>query len=108
MAINLLKLLPWGILNVISHGMLEMKKIIVCTNFRPYSGQPSCAFRGSRKLLEYLEEEIKRRALDVTVEASVCMGHCPKGPNVRPVGGDFIHEANIDKLDELLEQYVKR
>lgn len=81
-------------------------RIIVCTNFRPFSGQPSCAYRGSKKLLKYLEQEIKRRSLDVTVEASVCLGHCPNGPNVRPLGEDFIHEANIEKLDELLDRYV--
>jgi NADH:ubiquinone oxidoreductase subunit E len=82
-----------------------MKKVFICTNFRPFSGQPSCAYRGSKQLLSYLEQEIKSRGLDITIEASICMGHCPKGPNVKPSGGYFIHEATQQKLDDWLNQY---
>ncbi|MBL4680024.1 MAG: (2Fe-2S) ferredoxin domain-containing protein [Pseudomonadales bacterium] len=81
-----------------------MKKIFVCTNFRPFSGQPSCAFRGSEKLLEFLKDEIKFRKLDFIVEPSVCLGHCPRGPNIKPAGEDFIHEANVEKLYQWLDK----
>ncbi|MFP6806155.1 MAG: (2Fe-2S) ferredoxin domain-containing protein [Pseudomonadales bacterium] len=52
----------------------------------------------------YLEKEILARNLDVEIERTVCLGHCPKGPNVRLLGGPFIHEANEDKLDTLMNE----
>lgn len=81
-----------------------MKKLLVCVNFRPFSGQPSCAGRGSRELADYLEREVERRGLPVVVERIVCFGQCAHGPNVRPVGEDFVHEATIEKLDRLLDR----
>ncbi|MFT7687059.1 MAG: NADH:ubiquinone oxidoreductase subunit E [Candidatus Azotimanducaceae bacterium] len=75
-----------------------MKKIFVCTNFRPFSGQPSCAYRGSEALVGFLKEEIGKRKLEIAVETSVCMGHCPLGPNIKPGGEDYIHEADQTKL----------
>ncbi|MFT7686076.1 MAG: hypothetical protein ACI9FB_001421, partial [Candidatus Azotimanducaceae bacterium] len=27
-----------------------------------------------------------------------CMGHCPLGPNIKPGGEDYIHEADQTKL----------
>lgn len=80
-----------------------MKSIIVCTNFRPFTNQPSCAQRGSKELADWLEREIKIRGLDVKIERSVCLGHCPVGPNIRLPGEDFYHEATKDKLIPLLE-----
>ncbi len=83
-------------------------KIIVCTNFREIASQPSCARRGSDKLADYLEQEINDRGLSVIVERSICLGHCPRGPNVKLLGGSFIHEANIERLDEWLERFGRR
>lgn len=76
----------------------------MCVNFRPFSGQPSCAYRGSRELADWLEAEIARRELNIRVERIVCMGYCAKGPNVKVTGGDFIHGADQQKLEALLEQ----
>lgn len=76
----------------------------MCINFRPFSGQPSCAYRGSRELADWLEAEVARRELNIRVERIVCMGHCAKGPNVKVTGGDFIHGADQQKLEVLLEQ----
>ncbi|XOV90055.1 MAG: (2Fe-2S) ferredoxin domain-containing protein [Pseudomonadota bacterium] len=73
-------------------------------NFRPFSGQPSCAFRGSKQLADWLEDVIRERNLPVTLERTVCMGHCPRGPNFRLRGGEFIHEANREKLLSLLDR----
>jgi len=81
-----------------------MQTIILCTNFRPFSGQPSCAFRGSEELASFLEAEIECRGLDVQVERSVCLGHCVNGPNVRLLGGPFIHHADKEKLNLLLSE----
>lgn len=77
--------------------------IIVCENFRPFTTQPSCARRGSKELASWLEAEIATRKLDLTLERSVCLGHCVIGPNFRVLGGDFVHEATKEKLSELLD-----
>ena len=81
-----------------------MKTIVACVNFRPFTNQPSCAQRGSRELADWLEEEIERRGLDVTIDRAVCLGHCPIGPNFRVLGGEFVHEATREKLIPLLEE----
>ncbi|MCB1691911.1 MAG: (2Fe-2S) ferredoxin domain-containing protein [Pseudomonadales bacterium] len=79
-------------------------RLIACVNFRPFSGQPSCAGRGSKELIAWLEAEIARREIDVSVERIVCMGHCPHGPNFRVWGGEFVHHADEEKLGELLDR----
>lgn len=80
-----------------------MKKVIVCTNFRPFTTQPSCSQRGSEELADWLEQEIEKRGIDAVVDRSVCLGHCPIGPNIRIAGKDFVHEATREKLIPLLE-----
>ena len=84
-----------------------MKTIVVCTNFRPFTNQPSCAHRGSEALADWLEDEIESRGLDARVDRSVCLGHCPSGPNVRLLGEDFYHESTQEKLIPLLEALDK-
>lgn len=79
-------------------------RLVVCVNFRPFSGQPSCAQRGSRELAEWLEQSVRERSLDVTVERIVCMGHCQNGPNVKVMRGDMMNGADQEKLTELLDQ----
>lgn len=85
-----------------------MKTIIVCTNLRPFTTQPSCSRRGSEELVSWLESEIRSRGLDAAVERSVCLGHCMVGPNVRILGGDFYHEATRESLIPLLEALPPR
>lgn len=80
-----------------------MKTIVVCVNFRPFTTQPSCAQRGSEELADWLESEIEKRGLDAKVDRSVCLGHCPVGPNVRLLGAEFYHESTKEKLIPLLE-----
>jgi len=84
-----------------------MKTIVVCTNFRPFTNQPSCAHRGSEALADWLELEIESRGLDARVDRSVCLGHCPSGPNVRLLGESFYHESTQEKLIPLLESLDK-
>ena len=81
-----------------------MQRLIICTNFRPFAGEPSCAFRGSKELADFLEQGINERGLAITLKRSVCLGHCPIGPNVRIAGGEFIHHATEEKLRDLLDQ----
>ncbi len=81
--------------------------ILVCTNYRPSSNQPSCAQRGSHELANWLEEEIEKRGLDAKVDRSVCLGHCQVGPNVRLLGKDFYHESTPERLIPLLESLGK-
>lgn len=80
-----------------------MRTFIVCVNSRPGSLKPSCAQRGSEALAVWLEQQIAQRQLDASVERSVCLGFCQIGPNIRPLGEAFVHEASIDKLMPLLE-----
>ena len=84
-----------------------MKTIVICTNFRPFTSQPSCAQRGSKVLANWLEAEIESRGLDAKVDRSVCLGHCVVGPNVRLLGADFFHEATKEKLIPLLDSLEK-
>lgn len=79
-------------------------RVLACINFRPFSGQPSCAYRGSKELADHLEAEIQRRDLNISLERIVCMGHCQRGPNFRVLGGEFVHEATEEKLDALLDR----
>ena len=55
--------------------------------------------------MAFLKDEIESRKLDFIVEASVCLGHCPRGPNVKPAGEDFIHEADVEKLTHWLDKH---
>ena len=82
---------------------MKPRTFIVCTNFRPFTTQPSCKQRGSEKLALWLEAEIEKRGLDANVERSVCLGHCPVGPNIRLLGGAYVHEATEETLIPLLE-----
>ena len=83
-----------------------MKTIVVCTNFRPFTNQPSCAQRGSKDLADWLEGEIRTRGLNAKVDRSVCLGHCSVGPNIRLLGEDFYHESTKEKLIPLLDSLV--
>jgi NADH:ubiquinone oxidoreductase subunit E len=80
-----------------------MTRLIICTNFRPFAGEPSCANRGSKQLADLIERTVKSRGLDITLKRSVCLGHCPVGPNLRVAGGDFIHHATELKVMSLLD-----
>jgi NADH:ubiquinone oxidoreductase subunit E len=82
-----------------------MKELIFCTNLRPLGGQPSCGGRGSVELASAVKDWIDERGLDLQVDYSVCLGHCHEGPNVRIApGGDFIHEATLEKIIKVLEK----
>ena len=79
--------------------------VYLCVNFRPFTGQPSCAFRGSKELATLMEAEIERRGLALRVERTRCMGHCPRGPNFRLAGRDYVHEANEASVISFLDAF---
>ena len=85
-----------------------MKTFVVCTNFRPFTHQPSCAQRGSKELANWLEAEIETRGLDAKIDRSVCLGHCPMGPNVRLLGEEFFHEATKERLIPLQDSLPRK
>jgi len=85
-----------------------MKKILVCTNFRANPNHPSCAARGSKKLLAELTIKIQQNLLAINIEESPCLGFCQVGPNVRLVpNGPFFHAVSTEKLDDLIEAAKK-
>lgn len=67
--------------------------LFVCTN-RRLGSAGSCAAGGSVALMDELRAEIARRGLDWRVAASVCLGHCPNGPNIKVApGGPLLHHC---------------
>jgi NADH:ubiquinone oxidoreductase subunit E len=64
---------------------------------------PSCAFRGSKDFADFLKQGIKEKGLAFRLKRTVCLGHCPIGPNVRIAAGEFIHHATKGKIQVLLD-----
>lgn len=65
--------------------------IMVCINRRLRSDLASCAARNSEDLARALEDEVRRRGLNIRVERTVCMGRCDFGPTVRVAPGGAFH-----------------
>jgi len=78
---------------------------MICVNLRPGADRPSCSARGSVAVAEALERGIAERNIDVTLERSICMGQCTKGPTVRfAPGGRFHLGTSIDRVDAVLDE----
>jgi NADH:ubiquinone oxidoreductase subunit E len=81
------------------------KKIIVCTNFRANPNNPSCAGRGSPKVMAALSAQLAQENCPITVEESPCLGYCEIGPNLRLMpNGEFFHEVSHDKLGKIIKK----
>lgn len=83
--------------------------ILVCRSFRS-TGEPqgACHKKGDRSLLQYLEEGILDRGLDVLVSSTGCLKVCEKGPVLvlQPENAWFgeVDEETVDAiLDDLSE-----
>ncbi|SDG87435.1 (2Fe-2S) ferredoxin domain-containing protein [Roseospirillum parvum] len=77
--------------------------LLVCTNRRFGADRPSCAGRGSEKLLKRLRRRLAELGRDeVVVEESPCFGHCRHGPNARLLGGAFSHRLSADDPDAVI------
>lgn len=83
-----------------------MQKIYVCTNLRKVGGQPSCGARGGDNLITLLQHAAAEQGLQVEVKASVCFGHCEKGPNVKALGQPFWHGVTEQDIPDILNSLV--
>ena len=50
-----------------------------------------------------LQSEIATRQIDCEAIASVCMGHCDKGPNIKVAGQSFLHGVDSAGVLALLD-----
>jgi (2Fe-2S) ferredoxin len=80
-------------------------EVMICTN-RRYGGiKPSCAERGSEKLLAALRDQLAQRGLSVRLTASVCQNSCERGPTLRLLPGPEIHLAvTMEDLPGLVDR----
>lgn len=80
-------------------------RLLVCVNRRLGSETPSCAGRGSERLVARLTELCTAHGLEVPVETILCFGSCSRGPNIRLApGGAFFHGVTEATLPELVAQ----
>ena len=78
---------------------------MICINLRPGSDRPSCSARGSAAVADALERGIAERRINITLERSVCMGQCTKGPTVRfAPGGRFHLGTTLERVDIILDE----
>ncbi|MCK5576356.1 MAG: (2Fe-2S) ferredoxin domain-containing protein [Sphingomonadales bacterium] len=59
--------------------------------------------QGGKATYQALAKRATLRGDIVKVNASVCMGYCAKGPNVKILGGDFFHRVTDKDLDHILD-----
>lgn len=67
----------------------------------------SCHLKGSRSVIEKMEERIHREQLEdrVNIRGSFCMGHCTDDVCVR-VGEKTISGVNAENFDEKFETEI--
>ena len=81
------------------------KYLMICTNRRYGADDASCAARFSLEMAEAIETGVQQRGIDITVERSVCMGQCTKGPTLRLApGGRFILGRSLDDIGSILDE----
>jgi len=89
-----------------------VKKILVCANFRANPNNPSCAGRGSEKILAELTQKLKQKNITIEVETSPCMGFCEIGPNIHLIpSGPFFHAVSTKNLNDIIKKtkaFVKK
>jgi (2Fe-2S) ferredoxin len=83
--------------------------VLLCASFR-VAGDPKgiCHKKGSTSLLQYIEEEVLDRGLDVLLSTTGCLKQCEKGPVmvVYPQNtwyGGVESEAVIDEILDAIE-----
>lgn len=95
----------------------------VATFFKAFSLKPrgkhvinvcmgtACHVRGAVRVLEKLERSLNIKSgattpdFKFTLETVNCMGACALGPVVR-VDGEYFGQMNVEKVDQMLEQFV--
>jgi len=79
--------------------------ILVCNSYR-VSGEPQgvCNKKGAINLLQYIEQEVIERGLDVLVSSTGCLKVCGKGPVMVVYPNAWWYgELNEDKIDDILQ-----
>ena len=76
-----------------------MKKVVVCIG-------SSCHLKGSRQVVEKLQELVKEYKLEETVElaGTFCMGNCQKGVSVTLNGELF--SVSPDTVEEFFKENI--
>ena len=76
-----------------------MKKVVVCIG-------SSCHLKGSRQVVERLQELIKEHNLEENVELSgtFCMGNCQKGVSVKL--NDQLFSVSPQTVDEFFNENI--
>lgn len=80
-----------------------MIEVLICVNRSLRGDLPSCAARGSEAIADAVEQGIKERNLDVSVERIRCFGQCSKGPNIRILGEAFRHHVTEADIPDVLD-----
>ena len=82
---------------------IKPKYLMVCTNRRFGADGASCAARSSLDMAKAIEAGVLERRINITVERSVCMGQCTKGPTLRLApGGRFILGKSLEDIENIL------
>jgi (2Fe-2S) ferredoxin len=84
------------------------KQLLVCTNFRANTNNPSCGARNSQSVLDELKVELAKKNIVIAAVESPCMGYCKVGPNARLApNGAFFHGLCETKLAKLIKAAKK-
>jgi (2Fe-2S) ferredoxin len=80
--------------------------LLLCASFR-VGGEPKgyCHKKGSTSLLQYIEEEVLDRGMDVLLSTTGCLKQCEKGPVV-VIYPDNIWYGSVESesaVDEILD-----
>lgn len=66
----------------------------------------SCVGGGVERLLPLVRMGLAARGLteQVNIGWAACFGYCQHGPNMRIVGGDFLHGVTHETLEDALDR----
>ena len=81
------------------------RQILVCQSFRAGGEPKGMCFKQTDGFLQYLEEEILARGLDILVTATACLKFCEKGPVmvVQPDNWWFGGVNSEEAIDAILD-----
>jgi len=84
---------------------LPEKQILVCQSFRSKGDPKGICHKQTDGFLQYIEEEILDRGLDVQVVATGCLKQCESGPImvVQPENWWFKGVTSTDIIDAILD-----
>ncbi|MGE4551623.1 MAG: ferredoxin [Desulfovibrionaceae bacterium] len=79
--------------------------ILVCQSFRSGGDPKGVCYKQTEGFLQYLEEEILDRGLDIQVTATGCLKQCERGPVmvVQPDNWWFKGVDSTDAIDAILD-----